>query len=133
MIFSTVSSQDFENGTFCCVDKEMKLLTGKEIVLWSFILTAVIELLTIILRFGFKLESTRDTAFIVGVLTHGIRIHHGYVGVVVVIIGLFCFKVQPAFSRWMVVAGASLICSDLIHHFLVLLPIVGSPEFHLLY
>ena len=111
----------------------MDILTAKQIALWSFGLTVVIELITVILRFGFKLESTRDTASTIGVLTHGIRIHHGYVGVLVVVIALFCLNALPLFSRWMLVSGTALICSDLIHHFVVLWLVVGSPEFDLTY
>jgi hypothetical protein len=111
----------------------MKILTGKQIAIWSFVMTALVELFTVILRFGFRLESTRETAATVGVLTHGIRIHHGTVGLLVVILALICFKVQPAASRWMLVVGMALICSDLIHHFVVLWLIVGSPEFDIAY
>ena len=111
----------------------MKILTGKQIAVWSFMLTAVIELVTVILRFGFKMESTRDTASTIGIITHGIRIHHGYIGVIVLTIALLCFKAQPVLSRWILVAGTALICSDLIHHFLVLWSIVGSPEFDIVY
>ncbi len=111
----------------------MEAPNGKQIALWSALLTAVIELITVILRFGFQLQSTRDTASTVEVLTCGIRIHHGYVGVLVVIIALLCLRARPWLSRWMLVIGTALACSDLIHHFLVLWPITGSPEFDFVY
>ncbi|MFC1736577.1 hypothetical protein ACFL1X_10710 [Candidatus Hydrogenedentota bacterium] len=111
----------------------MKLLTGKQVTIWSFILTIVIELITVTLRFGFKLESTQTTAPTIGVLTHGIRIHHGYFGILIVVIALFCLKAWPTLSRWMLVAGIALICSDLGHHFVVLWSIAGNPEFDLVY
>ena len=111
----------------------MKILTGRQIAVWSVVLTAAIELLTVMLRFGLQLEATRDTASTVGMLTRGIRIHHGYVGVLFVIAALFCVRIRTALSRWMLVAGIALLGSDLVHHFLVLWLAVGSPEFHLVY
>ena len=108
-------------------------MTRKQIAMWSLVLTAVIELTTIIMRFGLKMQSTRDTASTIGVLTHGIRIHHGYIGVIVVIIALSFLKIKPALSQWMIVLGTAFVCSDLVHHFLVLWPIVGSPQFDFVY
>ena len=111
----------------------MEQLTGKQVFLWASLLTVVIEAFTVVLRFGFKLEAARDTASTIGALTYGIRIHHGYIGVLLIAVALFCLKVTPILSRWMLVAGIALFCSDMIHHFLVLWPIVGDPEFHLVY
>ncbi len=108
-------------------------ITRKKIAIWSFALTAVIEIVTVILRFGCELESTRDTASTIGILTCGIRIHHGYIGALIIIIALIGIKAWPAPARWMLVVGTSLLCSDLIHHFLVLWPITGNPQFHLVY
>ena len=50
------------------------------------LLAVALELLTLVLRFGLKLESTRDTASTIGRLTLGVRIHHGYCGAVVVLV-----------------------------------------------
>ncbi|MDQ7781073.1 MAG: hypothetical protein RDV41_15360 [Planctomycetota bacterium] len=111
----------------------MKILTGRQVVVWAIVLAVVIELVTVTLRFGFKLESTRDTASTVGVLTHGIRIHHGYVGVLLVIAAMLCARALPVLHRWMLVVGIALLCSDLIHHFVVLWLIVGNPEFYIVY
>ena len=111
----------------------MRKLAVKQVVLWSLLLTVAMEAVTIVLRFGLKLESSRATASTVGVLTCGIRIHHGYVGVLIAVVALLCLRMRPVLSRWMLVVGVALLCSDLMHHFLVLWPIVGNPEFHLLY
>jgi hypothetical protein len=111
----------------------MKRLTGKQIVLWSLLLTAAIEAVTCILRFGLRLESTRDTASTVGALTGGIRVHHGYIGVLVLVIALACWRRWPGPARWTLVVAVALVTSDLVHHFAVLWSTTGSPEFHLVY
>ena len=111
----------------------MKPLTAKQVVIWSFTGAVVFELLTLAFRFGFDMQWAHESASTVGVLTCGIRIHHGYVGVLVVVAAMFCRKARPALSRWLLVAGVALVASDLIHHFAILWPIVGSPEFDLVY
>lgn len=96
-------------------------------------LTLCIEGFTCLLRFGFGMESTRDTAGTVGRLTFGIRIHHGYMGVLILLV-YKCGRSRPStLTRWMKNFGWSLIASDLIHHFLVLWPLTGSPHFDLVY
>ena len=92
--------------------------------------TVVIEMICLILRFAFGLESTRDTASTIGVMTLGLRIHHGYVGAVMIVLGLFLL---PRWNRAAIILGSALLASDLIHHFLVLWPITGSPQFDLFY
>jgi len=111
----------------------MKKLTGREVLLWSALLTAAVEAVTVVLRFGFKLQATRDTASTLGVLTFGVRVHHGYIGAALILVSLLHARMRPALCRWILVLGAALLCSDMIHHFAVLWPVVGSPEFHLLY
>jgi hypothetical protein len=85
------------------------------VVFW----TLAFELLTLVLRFGFSLESTRDTASTVGYLTSGVRVHHGYVGVY--------------WERRLAAVGGGLLASDLVHHFVVLWLLTGSPQFDLFY
>lgn len=96
-------------------------------VLW---LTLAFEAVTILFRFGLGLESTRDTASTIGVITFGLRIHHGYLGVVGVLVAPFLPR-GPGRMLW--ILGWALVLSDLAHHFLVLWPIVGDPEFHIWY
>jgi hypothetical protein len=96
-------------------------------------LTLAIEAFTIVMRYGFEMQSTRDTASTIGVLTFGLRIHHGYVGVVMILSALVTAARWPRLRPHLLVWGAALVCSDLIHHFLVLWPIEGSPEFHIWY
>lgn len=95
--------------------------------------TIGLEVLTCVLRFGVKLESTRDTASTVGRLTLGLRIHHSYIGALVLLVAIMLLHRYPKWARYGVIIGAGLLLSDLIHHFLVLYPITGSPQFHLCY
>lgn len=88
------------------------------------------ELLTVILRFGFKLQSTRDTQFL-SELTFGYRIHHGYAGVALLLITLVLS--HSALRNLQIIIGLGLVISDAIHHLVVLWSITGSPEFDLRY
>ena len=96
---------------------------------WLAVLALLFETITLTLRFGLDLQSTRDTEFI-GHYTGGLRIHHGYIGVLMLMVS----PVTPRSWRvWLWRIGGALIASDLAHHFLVLWPLTGSPEFDLVY
>jgi hypothetical protein len=99
-------------------------------VVWCVVLTAAIEAVTCILRFSCRWEATRDTTA-VGRLTFGLRIHHAYLGVAAMAIGLLV-PAGPALA-WLLTTGMALVLSDLIHHFFVLWPVTGDPQFHLAY
>ena len=92
---------------------------------------AAIEAVTLALRFGAGLQSTRDTAALAG-LTGGWRFHHGYLGLLLLLLALFPAAGSPWRRRAGIVGGA-LLLSDLVHHFLVLWPLTGSPQFDLRY
>jgi hypothetical protein len=96
-------------------------------------LAVLIELVTAAFRFGLGLESTRDTASTVGLLTLGLRVHHGYLGLVLLLLSAVLWRKLPVYARWTTVWGAALVLSDLVHHFVVLWIVVGDPEFHLFY
>lgn len=98
-------------------------------VLW----TVVFEVVTCILRFGFSLESTRDTASTIGRLTMGIRVHHSYLGVLCIALALGLEQKFPKSSFHLLTIGIGLFLSDLIHHFVVLWLITGNPQFDLIY
>ena len=100
-------------------------------LLWIAGLTLGFEIATCLLRFGFHLESTRDTSFLAR-LTFGARIHHGYVGTLMLAVGFLLPTDSPA-RTWLLRIGSALALSDLIHHFLILWPITGSPQFDLTY
>ena len=48
-----------------------------------------------------------------------------------IVLGLL-FARGPALE-WSVIVGAALVISDLVHHFLVLWPVTGNPQFQLFY
>lgn len=102
-----------------------------QVLAFGVVLAVGIELCTIWARFGIGLQSTRDTTLI-GTLTFGVRIHHGYIGILLIV--LACGTVSDAGLRnFVLMIGIALFVSDVVHHFLVLWATIGSPEFDLLY
>jgi len=108
-------------------------MTRLQMTLYACLLTAAIEVICVVLRYGFGLESTKDTASTIGRLTFGIRIHHGYIGLLMLAIVLCCPRWEGPLRDWVLIVGIALFVSDIIHHFLVLWPIEGSPHFDLVY
>lgn len=102
-----------------------------EAIVGCLLLTALFEIITCFLRFRLRLEACCSTAA-VGGFTGGLRIHHAYVGLVVMMLGMPWAAPHPLFT-WSAVVGSALVLSDLVHHFLVLWPMTGSPEFDLFY
>ncbi len=92
--------------------------------------TVAIELVTVALRFGLGLQSQTSTSWMAP-LTFGLRIHHGYWGIVMLAAALGVRR--PALRNALLILGGALFFSDMIHHFLVLWPVIGSPEFHFTY
>ena len=111
----------------------MKPLTTGRVIGYSILLTVLIEAVTIFFRFALGMESSKQTASTMGQLTFGIRIHHGFLGVVAVLVAAALLRRCPVVARWLLVIGLAMVASDLVHHFLVLWPIVGSPQFDLVY
>lgn len=105
-------------------------MEDREAVRRGLVAAAVIEGVTLAARFGAGLQSTRDTAFLAK-LTFGVRIHHGYLGALL-LLALPLARGKSA-RGWMIVLGLGLLVSDLVHHFLVLWPVTGSPQFDLFY
>lgn len=105
----------------------------RPVLFWTVALTLAFELVTMVLRFGFSLESSKHTASTIGSLTGDIRIHHGYVGVLLLLVAIVVRRRHRRLRQALVAIGLALVLSDLVHHFLVLWPIVGDPEFHLVY
>ena len=105
-------------------------LGPRRLAVWTLALTILIEAVTCAFRFGLNLQSTRDLASLAR-FTFGLRIHHGYVGIVLLVVA--AFLKSSRMRDVLLVAGSGLVASDLIHHFLVLWPITGSPQFDLTY
>ena len=96
---------------------------------YGLILAVVFEAITMGFRFGLGMQSTRNTAAL-GTYTLGLRIHHGYIGIFLLPLA-WCFPLGLRHALWMI--GLGLIFSDLAHHFLVLGPFYGDPQFDLVY
>ena len=107
--------------------------TERGLIVQVLLLTLLFETLTLVLRFGLQLESTRDTASTIGLLTFGIRIHHGYCGALLILIAWGISREAPQLSQYGFTLGWALFLSDAIHHFVVLWPLTGSPQFDLFY
>jgi hypothetical protein len=105
----------------------------REVNLYGLIWAAFFEILTCVLRFGFALESTRDTASTIGQLTLGLRIHHSYIGIACIAAAFWIEQRFPRSSLHLLAIGIGLFISDMIHHFVVLWVITGNPQFDLLY
>ena len=114
----------FNKVLSCCAS-----LTLWKVLCHGLILAIVLEAITVVLRFGFKLESTRDTTMI-GTMTFGLRVHHGYIGLFLVPLA-WCFPLGLRHALWIIAIG--LIFSDLVHHFIVLWYFIGDPQFDIIY
>jgi hypothetical protein len=113
------------------LDHCSQLTTGK-VIFFGVVLAVALEALTVWMRFGLGLQSTRDTGLI-GLFTFGLRIHHGYLGILLGVFAAWWFKERDPLGNicWMI--AIALFMSDAFHHFLVLWPVTGSPQFHLVY
>ena len=98
--------------------------------LWCLALTVAFELLASLFHFGLGMRTTRDTRWL-RTLTFGLRIHHGYPGLLLIVLAFFCRSC--GWRRWCLIIGLALVLSDLAHHFLVLWPITGHSDFDLFY
>ncbi len=100
-------------------------------IISGLIAALIFELLTIILRFGFKLNSPTHTKPLAK-LTSGYRIHHGYPGAGMLML-IPIFPSPTIISSILIIAGLMLFLSDLIHHSLILPVFAGNHEFDLKY
>jgi hypothetical protein len=105
------------------------LMSFRKVLLWGLAFAFVFEIFTVLFRFGFGLQTTEATAMI-GSMTLGLRIHHGYIGLFFLLLG-FPFPKGIRNALWIV--GIGLMFSDLVHHFVVLWIWVGSPQFDFVY
>ena len=106
----------------------MRLEGWRDVLVWGAVGAAAFEAVTLLLRFGFDLRGVRDTPRFLRALTFGVRVHHGLIGAALIVIALALNHRYATFARWVGVAGIALVLSDLVHHFLVLWPLTGSPE-----
>lgn len=99
----------------------------------------VCEIITLIFRFYYGLESTRDTTWI-GNFTGNIRIHHGYIGIILILATIYKLRQNNNLSsstltsvHWLLILGIGLLISDLTHHFIILWILTGDHQFDLVY
>ena len=104
----------------------------REVTKLTLIFTIIIELITLLFRYGFSLDATTHTQAM-GAFTFGIRIHHLYLGILLLIVYPFMKKLNKTLRTYFLAFGLSLVLSDAIHHFAVLWPLEGSPHFDLVY
>jgi len=97
--------------------------------LYAILLAISLELITCLFRFGLQKKSTVSTAF-VGKLTGGLRVHHAYIGLVLVFTRN-CLP-TPVLAHAAVWVGWGCVLSDCAHHFWVLSE-AGAHEFDLVY
>ena len=100
-------------------------------IITGLIAALIFELLTIVLRFGFKMTSPTHTRPI-SKFTTGYRIHHGYPGAGMLMI----FPLVPSptiVGSVLIILGLMLFVSDLVHHALILPIFSGNHEFDLKY
>jgi hypothetical protein len=107
-------------------------LPWRRVVFLGLALALVLEIVSIGARFGLGLESTQATLPLAAA-TFGLRIHHGYLGFILGLIAWVLFQTKPAQANALWILAIGLVVSDLVHHFLVLWPITGSPQFDLFY
>lgn len=104
---------------------------------WRWILLAVgltllFEAVTLALRVGGGYESRVATAGLAD-FTFGLRIHHGYVGLAMLVSFPWMRRRYPdQANRWSA-AGLALALSDALHHGAALWVLNGSPGFDLTY
>jgi hypothetical protein len=109
----------------------LPVLTPSSTCAGILLVTLLVELVTVVLRFGFKLRSNTHTRRLAA-LTAGRRIHHAYLGIAMLLASLFMER-GSALHMVCFIAGSGVALSDLVHHYLVLLPLTGSAEFDLTY
>jgi hypothetical protein len=100
-------------------------------ILTGLIAALIFELLTIILRFGFKLTSPTHTRPLAKI-TNGFRIHHGYPGAAM-LVAIPLIPEPTIVSSLVIIIALMLFLSDLFHHAIILPIFAGHHEFHIKY
>ena len=100
-------------------------------ILTGLLAALIFELLTVILRFGFKLTSPTHTRP-VAKLTKGFRIHHGYPGAAM-LVAVPLIPEPTIISSLVIIIALMLFVSDFIHHAIILPIFAGHHEFDLKY
>ncbi len=95
-------------------------------------LAGLVEAITCFNRFALGLRA-KDHMDLLTLPTLGLRIHHGYVGLALLVLWTACGAPRRAsdcwWRSWLLAGGIALALSDAVHHFIVLRLAVGSTEF----
>ena len=105
---------------------------ARRVILIGLVFALVLEAVSIAFRFGLGLQSSQATSFLAD-WTLGLRIHHGYLGLLLFLVTWAVLYTNRGHSNLGWIAGIALSVSDLVHHFLVLWVITGSPQFDIFY
>ena len=96
-------------------------------LIFGVVLALVIELITVITRFGFKLRAKPFKEKI----GFPVKFHHMYLGIFILVVGLFyrenLLNLFGGISLFDIGFGIAL--SDVLHHFVVLKLAIGKTEF----
>lgn len=95
------------------------------------LLALIFEIITVILRFGFKFTSPTHTK-VLSRFTSGFRVHHGYPGAGMLMV-VPLIPNPTIVASLVIILGIMLFLSDLIHHSIVLPICVGNHEFDIKY
>tara|TARA_Y100000310_G_scaffold152352_1_gene151853 strand:+ start:488 stop:793 length:306 start_codon:yes stop_codon:yes gene_type:complete len=95
--------------------------------LFAILLAVIIELITVITRFGFKLKA-KPLKEKIG---FPVKFHHLYLGIFILVVGLFynitLFSLFGGIALFEI--GFGIAFSDVLHHFVVLKLAIGKTEF----
>ncbi|MFH0951969.1 MAG: hypothetical protein V1838_02135 [Patescibacteria group bacterium] len=101
-----------------------------EMILLGLLLAVFFEMVTSLFRFAFYHLVIRFHRT-VAILTGGYHVHHAFIGIIFLIIGLII--ADPGVKNIAIFIGVGLLVSDLLHHFVVLWIVTGQHEFQLRY
>lgn len=102
-------------------------LAPRSLLLLTAGLAALLEVVTVLLRFGAGLEAASDPLGL-GALTGGGRLHHGVLGLLLLAAALSVWR-RITLRNVLLIVGGALLLSDAAHHLLVLWPATGDPGF----
>lgn len=106
-------------------------LSTAHVVSVGVVAAIVVEVATLVMRFGFAMKSPTVTHRAAR-FTRGWRVHHGFVGLAVLLLAT-ALPLPPPWGNLAWISGIALFLSDAIHHFAVLHPVFGDSEFDLRY
>lgn len=114
-----------------CFAAWLAKLPPGQVLTWIVVGTVIGEVGTVVVQFLLRWEF-RFVARLVGAITRGVRVHHGYLGAAA-LLAAWLVPLPPAWRHLALIAGGTLVLTDLLHHTLVLWLLTGAPAFALRY